>query len=84
MARQLGAAVPLNPVKVDVVQEVMRLTEGPGVNVVAEAVGHPPALKPAGDVIKSNRSKMLIVGWHQQTDTYDLSAWIKSPIIYSS
>ena len=26
---------------------------------------------------------MIVVGWHQSPDTYELFNWIKSPIIYS-
>ena len=61
----------------------MKITEGKGADVVIEAIGHPIGLKLAGGAIKMNRGKLIIVGWHQAPDTYDLSAWIKSPIIYS-
>ncbi len=83
MARELGATVTLNPGKDDVVAEVMKITGGRGVDVGIEVVGHPPGIKMVGDVIKNNRAKLILVGWHQVPDTYELVSWIKSPIIYS-
>ena len=83
LARELGATRTLNPNKVNVTAEVMRITEGRGVDVAIEVVGHPPGLKVVGEVIKNNRAKIIAVGWHQAPDTYELFNWIKSPIIYS-
>ncbi len=83
LAKELGATITLNPKKVDVVQEVMKITEGRGVDVGIEVVGHPIGIKMTGDVIKNNRAKLILVGWHQAPDTYELFNWIKSPIIYS-
>lgn len=83
LAKELGATITLNPNKVDVVAEVMKITGGRGVDVAIEVVGHPPGMKLVGSVIKNNRGKMIVVGWHQAPDTYELFNWIKSPIIYS-
>ena len=83
MAKELGATVTLNPGKDDVVAEVMKITGGRGVDVAIEVIGHPPGIKMVGDVIKNNRAKLIMVGWHQVPDTYELFSWIKSPIIYS-
>jgi threonine dehydrogenase-like Zn-dependent dehydrogenase len=83
LARELGATITLNPNKVDVVEEVMKITGGRGVDVAIEVVGHPIGVKMTGDVIKNNRAKVILVGWHQAPDTYELFNWIKSPIIYS-
>jgi L-iditol 2-dehydrogenase len=83
LAIKLGATITLNPKKVDVVAEVMKITGGKGVDVAIEAVGHPPGMKLAGAVIRYSRGKIIIVGWHQTPDTYDFMDWIKSPIIYS-
>ena len=83
LAKELGATVTLNPNKVDVVAEVMRLTGGRGVDVAIEVVGRPIGIKLTGDVIKTNRAKVILVGWHQAPDTYELFNWIKCPIIYS-
>lgn len=41
MAREYGATVCLNPVKVDVEAEIMKLTNGYGVDVYLHASGHP-------------------------------------------
>jgi len=83
IARELGATVTLNPSKVNVVEEVMKLTNGKGADLAIEVIGHPIGLKTAGAVVKGNRGKMVVVGWHQAPDTYELQSWIKSPIIYS-
>ncbi len=83
MAKKLGATVTLNPSRDDVVAEVMKITGDRGVDVAIEVVGHPAGIKMVGDVIKTNRAKIILVGWHQAPDTYELFSWIKSPIIYS-
>jgi threonine dehydrogenase-like Zn-dependent dehydrogenase len=83
LAKELGATVTLNPSKVNVAEEVMKITGGRGVDVAIEVVGHPPGIKMVGDVIKRNRGKIILVGWHQSPDTYELFNWIKCPIIYS-
>jgi len=53
------------------------------VDVAIEVVGHPIGIKMTGDVIKTNRAKVILVGWHQAPNTYELFNWIKCPIIYS-
>jgi threonine dehydrogenase-like Zn-dependent dehydrogenase len=83
LAKELGATITLNSGKVDVVQEVMKITGGRGVDVAIEVVGHPIGIKMIGEVIKNNRGKLITVGWHQSPDNYELFNWIKSPIIYS-
>ncbi len=83
LAKELGATITLNPSKVDVVKEVMKITNNRGVDVAIEVVGHPPGIKMVGEVIKTNRAKIIAVGWHQAPDTYELFNWIKCPIIYS-
>lgn len=83
LAKELGATITLNPSKVDVTKEVMKITNGRGVDVAIEVVGHPPGIKMVGEVIKTNRAKVIAVGWHQAPDTYELFNWIKCPIIYS-
>lgn len=52
-------------------------------DVGIEVIGHPPGIKMVGEVIKNNRAKLILVGWHQVPDKYELFSWIKSPIIYS-
>jgi len=83
LAKQLGATITLNPGKVDVEAEVRKITGGKGADISIEVVGHPPALKLASAAVKGNRGKIVVVGWHQAPDTYELQSWIKSPIIYS-
>jgi threonine dehydrogenase-like Zn-dependent dehydrogenase len=83
LAEELGATITLNPSKVNVAEEVNKITGGRGVDVAIEVVGHPPGLKMVGEVIKNNRAKIIAVGWHQAPDTYELFNWIKSPVIYS-
>jgi threonine dehydrogenase-like Zn-dependent dehydrogenase len=83
LAKELGATITLNPGKVNVQAEVMKITGGRGVDVAIEVVGHPPGIKMVGEVIKTNRAKIILVGWHQSPDTYELVSWIKCPIIYS-
>lgn len=83
LAKELGATITLNPSKVDIVKEVMKITNNRGVDVAIEVVGHPPGIKMVGEVIKTNRAKIIAVGWHQAPDTYELFNWIKCPIIYS-
>jgi threonine dehydrogenase-like Zn-dependent dehydrogenase len=68
---------------VDVVKEVMNITGGRGVDVAIEVIGHPIGIKLSGEALKNNRGKLILVGWHQAPDTYELFSWIKSPIIYS-
>ena len=83
LAKELGATVTINPNKENVVEKVMELTGGKGADISIEVVGHPPTMKMVGDVLKTNRGKIIAVGWHQAPDTYELQSWIKSPIIYS-
>jgi threonine dehydrogenase-like Zn-dependent dehydrogenase len=61
----------------------MRITGNRGVDIAIEVVGHPVGVKLTGDVIKNNRGKVILVGWHQAPDTYELFNWIKCPVIYS-
>lgn len=47
LAKAMGADVVLNPLKVDLEEEVRKLTFGEGVDVVCEMSGHPEAIKQA-------------------------------------
>ena len=44
MAKRCGADIGLNPTKVDVIEEVRKLTDGYGCDVYIEATGHPKAV----------------------------------------
>jgi len=83
LAKEMGATITLNPSKVDVVREVMKITSRRGVDVAIEAVGYPAGLKLANAVIKWGRGKIISMGWHQTPATYELYDWIRSPIVYS-
>ncbi len=45
VAKRCGADLGLNPKKIDVVDEVLKLTEGYGCDVYIEATGHPSAVE---------------------------------------
>lgn len=45
IARQCGADLTLNPGETDVIDEVLRLTDGYGCDVYIEATGYPPAVE---------------------------------------
>jgi erythritol/L-threitol dehydrogenase len=45
VARRCGADIALNPARIDVVDEVLRLTDGYGCDVYIEATGHPSAVE---------------------------------------
>ncbi len=51
VARACGADLALNPKKVDVVSEVLNLTDGYGCDVYIEATGHPAAVQQGLDMI---------------------------------
>ena len=53
VAKACGADLGLNPAKIDVVDEVMKLTEGYGCDVYIEASGHPVAVKQGLQMIRS-------------------------------
>ena len=45
IAKKCGADIILNPTKVNVVEEVLKLTGGYGCDVYVEATGHPQSVK---------------------------------------
>ena len=52
IARKCGADLTLNPSRVDVVDEVLKLTDGYGCDVYIEATGHPAAVRQGLDMIR--------------------------------
>lgn len=52
IARKCGADLGLNPRHVNVVDEVLKLTDGYGCDVYIEATGHPAAVKQGLDMIR--------------------------------
>ena len=45
IAEKLGADISLNPSKIDVVEQVLEMTDGYGCDVYIEATGHPSAVE---------------------------------------
>lgn len=54
MGKSYGADVVLNPAKQDVMQEIMRLTDGKGCDVYIEASGSPQSVKQGLGVLKNH------------------------------
>jgi threonine dehydrogenase-like Zn-dependent dehydrogenase len=52
IAKRCGADLGLNPAKVDVIDEVLNLTDGDGCDVYIEATGHPSAVKQGLEMIR--------------------------------
>ncbi len=52
IARTCGADLGLNPRRVDVVDEVLKLTDGYGCDVYIEATGHPAAVQQGLDMVR--------------------------------
>lgn len=63
----------VEPERVDVVAETMRITEGRGVEVAIEATGKPEPLEIASRVLRKPRPKLVLIGWHNVPATYNLS-----------
>ncbi len=83
--RQLALEIGATHVTVeDPIAEVMDITGG-GADVVVEVVGHPGGLKLAGDLLRPSRGKLVMAGYHQLADTYDLRNFsFKGLIAHSS
>ena len=60
LARKLGADVVLDPREVDVVAEVVRLTDGLGADVVFECAGTRPTLQQALDMARRRGQVVLV------------------------
>ncbi|MBN2448858.1 MAG: alcohol dehydrogenase catalytic domain-containing protein [Lentisphaeria bacterium] len=52
LAREFGADITMNPLRIDVVREILSLTGGYGCDVVVEATGNPEAIEPALHMIR--------------------------------
>ncbi len=52
IAKRCGADLGLNPATVDVIDEVLKLTDGDGCDVYIEATGHPSAVKQGLEMIR--------------------------------
>lgn len=51
-AKEFGADIVWNPLKIDVVDEIMKLTDGYGCDVYIEATGHPNSVQQGLDMIR--------------------------------
>ena len=51
-AKDFGADLVWNPAKVNVVEEIMKLTEGYGCDIYIEATGHPSSVTQGMDMIR--------------------------------
>lgn len=60
-AKRIGADVVINPKKEDLVEKVKELTEGRGVDIAVEAVGHPSTAQQAIEAI-SPRGRAVMFG----------------------
>jgi threonine dehydrogenase-like Zn-dependent dehydrogenase len=81
VAKRAGADLGLNPRKVDVVDEVLKLTEGYGCDVYIEATGHPSAVEQGLRMIRklgtfvefSVMRELVTVDWTIIGDTKELN-----------
>ena len=51
-AKEFGADIVWNPLKIDVVDEIMKLTDGYGCDIYIEATGHPNSVQQGLDMIR--------------------------------
>ena len=72
LAKEAGADVVLNPSKIDVVDEVRKLSEGYGCDVFIEASGHPSAIEQGLEMIR-NLGTLVVFGVFKQPVTVDWS-----------
>jgi threonine dehydrogenase-like Zn-dependent dehydrogenase len=81
VARACGADLTLNPSRVDVIEEVLKLTEGYGCDVYLEATGHPTAVQQGLHMIRklgtfvefSVMKEPVTVDWTIIGDTKELN-----------
>jgi len=81
IAEKLGADISLNPSKIDVVEQVLEMTDGYGCDVYIEATGHPSAveqglrmIRKAGTFVEfSVMREPVTVDWTIIGDTKELN-----------
>jgi len=84
LARELGATVTLNPSEVDAETEVMRMTGGRGVDVAVEASGAAPAFDLCAKTLRECRARLIVVGYHGEPATYNLSHLCRGTIVHTT
>jgi len=83
LARELGATTTLDASKVDVVQEVMRITEGRGVEVGIEATGAAQPMLTVSRCLRPPRPKLVLIGYHNKPATHDLAVWGNGAVVHN-
>lgn len=84
LAKELGATVVINPTKSDAEGIINRVTKGRGVDVAFEATGVPGGLESASKILRDGRARLILVGFHYARAEYNLSYWVKCPVIHST
>ncbi len=84
LAKELGATVVVNPTKTDVENVISSVTKGRGVDVAFEATGVPGGVESASKVLRDGRARLILIGFHYARGEYDLSYWVKCPVIHST
>ena len=74
LAEQLGADIGLNPQKENVVDAVMDLTQGKGVDVTVEAAGSETSMNQCFSVLKHN-GIFVLYSWITQPIQLNISRW---------
>lgn len=78
LAKELGATEVVNPAKCDAVEEILRLTNGRGVDSAIECVGVPATFDLAQKILKEGAT-LANVGVHGKPVQFDLDKlWIKN------
>ena len=72
LARKMGADLVINPKKENLIEIIMDLTHGEGVDVVLEMSGHPEAIRQGFKIIKK-AGRMSLLGIPSEPVTIDLS-----------
>ena len=72
MARNAGADLVLNPAKVDIVDEIKKISDGYGCDVFIEASGHPSAIEQGLEMIR-NLGTLVVFGVFKSPVTVDWS-----------
>ena len=74
LAEECGATITLNAGQVDVIEEVLRFTNGRGVDVAIEACGVPAVLDTCAACLRrEGQGRLILAGGHMSPATYDLA-----------
>lgn len=74
LALRTGADYALNPATASVREEIQKITQGRGVDVVFEAAGTEASLNLATEIVKHN-GILVLYSWIVQKVTLDISRW---------